>query len=260
MKDFILLPYDDLDAYQRFAYREMMVWCNKMDKSPGLWNSISSGIQKKINSIIPNKVHKAITSAVKEIIKALMLGTKFISPAPKQLTHLKHIEDKVGRSIQSHKLTASAEGGLTGAGGFWWSLADFPLLLGIKIKLLQDIASFYGRDGKDPREKVFLLLVLQMAFSSDAVRRTTLEKVIHFEKQKHNIPQDISNIDWHTLQQQYRDYLDIAKLLQMVPLIGAVVGTIANYRLVSLLGRTAMQCYRIRYFQDYGYHHQGESA
>lgn len=253
MKDFILLPFDRLDPYQRFAYREMMQWCKRMDKSPGLFNSLTSGIQKRINSFIPEKVHRGITAAMRQIIQGLMTGTKFISPAPHQFTHLKFIEDKTQKRIESHRLTAAAEGGLTGAGGFLWSLADLPLLLGIKIKLLQDIGAIYGYDGRKMKEKIFLLLVLQMAFSSDKVRRQTLSQIIHFDK---NYPDEhegsLANVDWLTLQQQYRDYIDLAKLLQMMPLIGAVVGTVANFRLVKLLGKTAIQCYRIRHFQDYG--------
>jgi len=44
----------------------------------------------------------------------------------------------------------------------------------------------------------------------------------------------------------YRDYIDLAKLFQLVPLIGAPVGAIANYKLTDHLGRYAMNCYRLR--------------
>lgn len=253
MKDFILLPFEQLDPYQRFAYKEMMGWCRQMDKPPGLINSLTSGIQRKLNNMIPDKIHQGITLAMRGVIQGLLTGTQYISPPPQRLTHLKLVEDKVQERIRSHKLTAAAEGGLTGAGGFVWSLADLPLLLGIKIKLLQDIAAFYGHDGRLTREKIFLLMVLQMAFSTDKVRKQTLGRIIDFETNfpGHNTA-TLSEVDWPTLQQQYRDYIDLAKLLQMMPLIGAVVGTWANYRLVKLLGKTAIQCYRIRYFQAYG--------
>lgn len=252
MKDFIRLDFKALDPYQRFAYKEMMQWCTKTNKNPGWINTLTSGFQQKFNKFIPAKVHKAIDKTIKEMIQFLMMGTRFIAPAPQQLQHLKLIEDKVAVRISNHKWTATAEGGLTGAGGFLWSLADFPLLLGIKIKLLQDIAAFFGMDGKDPNEKVFLLLVLQVAFSSDKIRKETLHKIIHFEAAKQQWQLHPDDVDWHTLQQQYRDYLDIAKLLQMMPLIGAAVGSWANYRLMKRLGHFALQCYRIRYFQAYG--------
>src|SRR5690606_34706569 len=104
--------------------------------------------------------------------------------------NLRNTEEAVLRRIKGHKLTASAEGGLTGAGGLLWSIADFPILLGIKIKLLQDIAALYGRNGNDVHEKLFLLLVLQMAFSSQKISRETLYHIIHFEQFRSQLPID----------------------------------------------------------------------
>jgi len=43
-------------------------------------------------------------------------------------------------------------------------------------------------------------------------------------------------------QQEYRDYLDLAKLLQFIPIIGAAFGAYANYKLLDELGETAMNC------------------
>jgi len=51
---------------------------------------------------------------------------------------------------------------------------------------------------------------------------------------------------WREFQQEYRDYIDIAKLLQLVPGIGAVVGANANSKLMDKLGVTAMNAYRMR--------------
>lgn len=239
-----------LDAYQQHIYAELLLWQRKQDRSPSIFNHLTSGVQKKINKIIPEKVHKAITATVREMIKALMVGTKFIAPKPAAFAHIHEAETAVDKRIKNHKHTAALEGGLTGAGGFLWSLADFPLLLGIKIKLLQDIAALYGYDGNDVKEKFFMLMILQNAFSSDKVRRDTYYQILNFESHKEQLPTTIQEADWLTLQQQYRDYLDIAKLLQMMPIIGAAVGTIVNYRLLNKLGHTAMQCYRIRYFQQ----------
>ena len=60
------------------------------------------------------------------------------------------------------------------------------------------------------------------------------------------MPADPDDFDWRKFQQEYRDYLDVAKLMQLLPVIGAPVGLIANYRLVKKLGKTAMNAYRMR--------------
>lgn len=63
------------------------------------------------------------------------------------------------------------------------------------------------------------------------------------------LPPDIHDFDWRNFQQEYRDYIDIAKMLQLVPGIGAAVGAIVNHRLTLKLGKTAMNAYRLRYLR-----------
>jgi hypothetical protein len=91
-------------------------------------------------------------------------------------------------------------------------------------------------------ERVFILYIFQLAFSSDEVRRDTFYKIEHWEEIKH----EAEELDWRKFQQEYRDYIDLAKMLQLVPGIGAVVGAVANNNLLKHLGETAMNAYRLR--------------
>ncbi len=70
-----------------------------------------------------------------------------------------------------------------------------------------------------------------------------------WEKKKQQLPDDIHQFDWRNFQQEYRDYIDLAKMAQLIPLIGAPVGLIVNYRLLKKLGATAMNAYRMRLLQ-----------
>jgi hypothetical protein len=45
---------------------------------------------------------------------------------------------------------------------------------------------------------------------------------------------------------EYRDTIDVAKLFQLVPGIGAPVGAYVNHRFTYRLGTTAMNAYRMR--------------
>ena len=112
-------------------------------------------------------------------------------------------------------------------------LADFPILIGIKIKLLFDIAVLYGFNIKDYKERVFLLNVFELAFSSDQHRRKIYLKMNDRENKKKDLPEDIHQFDWRNFQQEYRDYLDLAKMAQLVPVMGAPVGIIINNRLIK---------------------------
>jgi hypothetical protein len=158
-------------------------------------------------------------------------------------------ENTVLRKIDLYKKTAAAEGGITGAGGILLGLADFPVLIAIKIKLLFEIAAVYGFDVKDYKERVYLLHIFELAFSSDQNRREVYLKMIEWDEKSRKLPDDIHQFDWRNFQQEYRDYLDIAKMAQLIPVIGAPVGFVVNYRLIKKLGTTAMNAYRMRIFK-----------
>lgn len=81
-------------------------------------------------------------------------------------------KDKLAKkTIASYQKMAAAEGIGTGAGGFMLGVADFPLLLSIKMKCLFTLSSIYGFDVKDRDERLYLLLIFQLAFSSDEHRK-----------------------------------------------------------------------------------------
>ena len=70
--------------------------------------------------------------------------------------------------------------------------------------------------------------------------------MVDWEERSKALPEDINQFDWRNFQQEYRDYIDLAKMAQLVPVIGAPVGILANYQLISKLGETAMNAYRMR--------------
>lgn len=57
-------------------------------------------------------------------------------------------------------------------------------------------------------------------------------------------------IDWRRFQQEYRDYIDLAKLAQLIPIVGAPIGAVVNYRLLDQLGEAAINAYRMRWFAE----------
>lgn len=233
-------------SYEEIAQSELKVWQKKMLRRPSLFNNLSKKIQTKINSWIPEKVHNAITVTIKQMIRAVLFGAKYTVSKPLRNVSLLVRENMVRKKIENYKKTAAVEGGVTGAGGILLGLVDFPVLIGIKIKLLFDIAALYGFDINDYKERVYLLHIFELAFSSDAHRKDIYLKMIDWENKSRNLPNDIHQFDWRNFQQEYRDYLDLAKMAQLIPLIGAPVGFVVNYRLIRKLGVSAMNAYRMR--------------
>ncbi|RYF89153.1 MAG: EcsC family protein [Chitinophagaceae bacterium] len=236
-----------MNIYNIRVKRELHQWQAAMQRKPTYFNRLSKRLQTKINSIIPEKVHEAITAAIKQMIKAVLFGAGATTDKPHQIKSLELTEAVMLESIDTYKKTAAAEGGITGAGGILMSFADFPLLIGIKIKMLFDIATRYGYDVTDYKERIYLLHIFQLAFSSHEHRRTVYLQMTDWKKTKVDLlPDDINQFEWRSFQQEYRDYIDLAKLAQMIPVIGAAVGLVVNYRLIKKLGETAMNAYRMR--------------
>src|SRR5687768_224838 len=226
---------------------ELEFWKKDILKKPSMVDKLTSKVQKKINSYIPDKVHSAITTAIKTMVQTVLYGSTYTTSAmPDPEMSLIHREALVKEKIQNYGKTGAAEGGITGAGGFLMSLADFPILIGIKMKLLFEIASLYGFDVKDFRERLYILYIFQLAFSSQQGATKVFLHINDWEDKLHILPDNSDHLDWQTFQQEYRDYIDIAKLAQLLPVVGAAVGAVANYQLIKKLGKTAMMAYRMR--------------
>ena len=235
-------------TYEDTARVELQRWQQDMLREPALWDRATRSLQAKVNSYIPERVHEAVTTVIRQMTRAVLTGSHYTAPAPLQDGTLAEREARVLQKIEAYRKTAAAEGGITGAGGILLGLADFPLLLGIKFKLLFDIATLFGHSGEDYRERLYILHIFQLAFSSREHRRKTYLAVEYWEKTSDALPPSLDDFDWRTFQQQYRDYIDLAKLAQLVPVIGAPVGAVVNYRLIDRLGQTAINAYRMRWF------------
>lgn len=236
-----------MDLYEKQAQFELEVWKKAMLKEPSLSDRFSKEIQTRINNVIPDKVHQAITATIRKMVEVVLFGSAYTSSKPLKDASLQYREAFIKRQVEIYKKTASAEGALTGAGGILWGLADFPLLLGIKLKLLFEIAALYGYDARDYRERLYILYIFQLSFSSRKRQKEVFKCIVDWEAFVKTLPENVDDFDWRAFQQEYRDYIDLAKMAQLVPVIGAAVGAIANYRLIDKLGKTAMNCYRIRH-------------
>lgn len=235
-----------MDDHQQIAVAELAIWKKRMQRKPGIVNKLTKGMQVRVNRIIPEKVHAAITTAIKQMTRAVCFGMKFATPPPLETGSLREREAKVDERIKFFSRTAAAEGAVTGAGGLLLGLADFPLWLTVKMKMLFEIAALYGFNVRNYKERIYLLYVFELTFSSQANRRKVFSILNDWENYARQLPDDIHQFDWRGFQQEYRDYIDLAKLLQLVPGIGAVVGALVNHWLTNKLGMMAKNAYRLR--------------
>ncbi|MDP4087584.1 MAG: EcsC family protein [Bacillota bacterium] len=232
-----------MNEYELKVYEEVVEWEQNITKPTGIMNRLSKKAQEKMNGLIPEKVHQVVTESIKAMVKTTLIGSQITTNKKlgRGLT-LAEQDELVRHKTVIYQKTALVEGAGTGAGGILLGLADFPLLLTIKMKFLFDVAASYGFNTSDYEERLFILHIFQLAFSSEETRRKTLNIIENWEEEK----KLLVDMDWRKFQQEYRDYIDLAKMLQLVPGIGAVVGAYANHNLLKHLGETAMNAYRLR--------------
>lgn len=229
--------------YETKIQSEVEIWKRRITKRSSMVKRLTDKAQGKLKQFIPEKAHKIITESIKKMIQTTLFGSDFLTK--KRDTSTLSLEEKeklIKEKLAVYRKTAVVEGAGTGAGGILLGLADFPLLLSIKMKFLFEVAAIHGYDTSRYEERLFILNVFQLAFSSEEHRKKVLLIIENWEKEKVHL----MDVDWRTLQEEYRDHIDFVKMLQLVPGIGAVVGAYANYNLLEQLGETAIHAYRIR--------------
>lgn len=124
-----------MQDYKYIKVKELDKCKDKMRKKPSIVNNLSKLTQNKINSILPENYHNIITSAIKNMTKVVLFGSKYTTKKPILDMSLEERDNLEYEKIRLYKKTDMLEG----AGGIIIGLADFPLLL--KIKLLYEVAS-----------------------------------------------------------------------------------------------------------------------
>ena len=230
-----------MNLYQKHVDEELNTWYKGIMKSAGFFEKTSKGIQVRTQKLIPAKMQNAITTAICTMIQTIMFGSGLLSVTEdtSDLT-LSERDYLVQRQFQSYKKAAVVQGVGLGAGGVLLGLADLPTLMSIKIKFLFDSAKLYGYDPDDQKERLFILHIFQLAFSSKEHRLQVFHILENWDEQG-DVP-----VDWEKFQIEYRDYLDIAKLMQLVPVVGSIAGGTANNSLMNRLRENTMNCYRMR--------------
>lgn len=244
-------PLNNDQLYEEHVRADLNRWVKKLLQRPGWLERSSKAIQTKINDkIIPEKVHTVITATVKGLVKSVVFSLEYIPNSPTIYgVKLEEREQKARRLLEKYRKIAAAEGAGTGAGGFTLAVADFPALIVIKMKFLFELAHIYGFSTEDYRERLFLLYVFQLAFSSQEKRPELFNIILNWDKSIESWPvkeESLQEVNWEQFQREYRDAIDFRKTLQLIPGLGAIIGAWANYGLVDDLGTVGMNCYRIR--------------
>ncbi|KZE79602.1 hypothetical protein AV654_14970 [Paenibacillus elgii] len=147
---------------------------------------------------------------------------------------------------RSRTLFATAQGATTGFGGLFTLAIDIPAILGLSLKVLQEMAMVYGYDPNDKRERVFVIKCLQFASSDIVGKKAVLEELADFDNE-HRQRDAISQLQgWREVVTIYRDNFGWKKLFQLVPVAGMIFGAVLNRSTLQDVGEAGKMLYRKR--------------
>ena len=156
---------------------------------------------------------------------------------------------------------AAAEGGATGAVGIFGLPADIPALFMISFRQIQQIGTCYGYDTTSEEEQEYVLQILRTGSTGD------IKAKVQFLVGLKQIEQILLKVSWKQMNailaakeigklsslaalRQFAKSMGIQltkrKALQIVPVVGALVGVSFNGVFVNDVGRAAYMSYRRR--------------
>src|SRR5690606_26439322 len=110
--------------YEDEITEEVSRWKRKLLKRPSITSRYAKGVQAKINTIIPEKVHTVVTTAIKNMVQATLVGSEYMTKSiPEKGLTIQQREEKVREIARTYKRTAAIEGAGTGAGGILLGMA-----------------------------------------------------------------------------------------------------------------------------------------
>ncbi|MGG1633440.1 EcsC family protein [Paenibacillus sp. NRS-1760] len=146
----------------------------------------------------------------------------------------------------SRSKMATLQGATTGIGGIFTLAIDIPAILGLSLKIIQEIAICYGFDPKSKEERVFAVKVMQFASSDIVGKKAILDELSAYEEVNRS-NQMLSQLQgWSEVVAVYRDNFGWKKLFQMIPVAGMLFGAFINRGMLNDVAEAATMLYRKR--------------
>ncbi|MGM7684536.1 EcsC family protein [Cytobacillus sp. Hm23] len=158
------------------------------------------------------------------------------------------MDEAAARLSINRKRAATLQGASTGVGGIFTLTIDIPMLLGIQLKTLQDIAICYGFDPTDKNERIFIVKVLQFISADIVGKKAILQQLSMFDSNQNEQSREVvSELQgWREVVFSYRDQIGWKKLFQMIPIAGLLFGAFINRSAVNDIAEAGTMMYRKR--------------
>lgn len=168
------------------------------------------------------------------------------------------IDKYVNAAIQKSGFFVSFTGGVGAIGGLAVSMMELPVLMKTAVETLEHACEAYGNDPQNYFEKLYLLMLVPFALTPDAESRQLVfgkmkllenwikqQDISLMEREEYYPPQEAAAFCAGHIARA----LVANRLLQALPLAGAILGASMNYDFVNRLGKQAQRIYKRRYLE-----------
>ena len=154
----------------------------------------------------------------------------------------------ISEKLQNERVKfATIQGASTGIGGIFTLTIDIPIILGLSLKTLQEIAMIHGFDPGDKQERIFIVKCLQFASSDIVGKEAILKELATFHQNNRTSEDMISQLKgWQEVYLTYREHFGWKKMLQTIPIAGILFGAFANKTMIQDITETGIMLYRKR--------------
>lgn len=246
---------------------EVSQWEKEQNKLM-IWDRLSRLPFKLLDKVTPKIIHDKIGLLLDELGSYIQNGGNYLVAGRKVGSLVASRSQAAGGSeqgpysvsvmdaaalqlIETGRETAMVQGATTGFGGVFTLAADIPAVLGLSLKLIQEIGLCYGYDPTDKTERIFTVKVMQFASSDIVGKQAVLEELNLQAGGSGDIGEGTSSAvskiqGWREVVTVYRDNFGWKKLLQMIPVAGMVFGAYTNRKTLEDVGEAARMLYRKR--------------
>lgn len=245
----------------------------KEQKDIWFWEKLGRIPFQLLDKLTPKFIHRKLGLALNELGSYIQTGGRYLISEKSVLDRLgNHLYKAYGIDVGRHQLAladakhvpiqvmdlaadeltssrsklATVQGATIGFGGLITLAIDIPAILGLSLKIIQEMAVCYGFDPKAKEERIFAVKCLQFA-SSDIVGKKAILEDLAADESEEGQGQVISQLQgWREVVMTYRDNFGWKKLFQLVPIAGMIFGAFINRGTLQDVAEASKMLYRKR--------------
>ncbi|UPK45174.1 EcsC family protein [Paenibacillus pabuli] len=141
---------------------------------------------------------------------------------------------------------AAAQGAATGIGGIVTIAADIPIVMGLSLKVLQEMALCYGYDPDEPQERIFIVKCLQFSSADIVGKKAIIDELADYDNPDKQVEVISQMQGWREVFNSYSESFGWKKLFQLIPIAGMVFGSVSNKNTIRDVAEAGKMLYKKR--------------